>query len=101
MRLDIAFWLSVSLLGLGGPLRAQDAARGGELFKTCIECHGADGMGMAEKNAPRIAGQHDWYILTSLKDFKSGTRKNPDMLPFIKGLSEQDFADLAAHISKL
>lgn len=101
MRLDIALWISLSLTLISSKVVAQDAARGAELFKTCIECHGDKGLGMAEKNAPRIAGQLDWYILSSLKAFKSGERKNPDMLPYIKGLSDQDFADLAAHISKM
>lgn len=101
MRLDIALWISLTLASAVTSVRAQDAAKGQKLYQTCIQCHGETGLGMVEKNAPRIAGQFDWYIVGSLKAFKSGERKNPDMLPYIKGLSEQDFADLAAHISKL
>lgn len=102
MRLDIAMWFSLSLIGAAfSSAQAQDAAKGAELYKTCIQCHGDQGLGLVEKNAPRIAGQYDWYIVTSLKAFKSGERKNPEMLPFIKGLSEKDFADLAAYITKL
>lgn len=101
MRIDIALWISLTLASAFTTVRAQDAAKGAQLYQTCIQCHGDQGHGLPEKNAPRIAGQHDWYILSSLKQFKSGERKNPDMLPYIKGLSEQDFADLAAHVSKL
>ncbi|PIP89281.1 MAG: cytochrome C [Bdellovibrionales bacterium CG12_big_fil_rev_8_21_14_0_65_38_15] len=101
MRIDIALWISISLLSAFSSAQAQDAAKGEKLFSTCIQCHGDKGQGLAEKNAPHIAGQYDWYILSSLKAFKAGERKNPEMLPYIKGLSEQDFADLAAYVSKM
>ena len=58
-------------------------------------------IGLEEKKAPRIAGQHEWYIYNSLVAFKSKERKNPEMYPFIQNLSDQDFKDLASHISKL
>tara|TARA_R110000868_G_scaffold59608_4_gene182915 strand:+ start:357 stop:662 length:306 start_codon:yes stop_codon:yes gene_type:complete len=101
MRIDIALWVSLSLVSALSTVRAQDVAKGEKLFQTCIQCHGDNGAGLKEKNAPRIAGQHEWYILSSLNAFKSGERKNPEMLPYIKGLSQQDFADLAAYVSKL
>lgn len=80
---------------------AQNVEKGKELFNTCIQCHGADANGNPEKKAPRLSGQHDWYVLKQLQDFKSGVRKNPDMDPYIKSLSEQDFKDLAAYIITL
>ena len=94
MRIDIALWISLTFISALSTVKAQDAARG-------EKCHGENGRGLPEKNAPRIAGQFDWYILSSLQAFKAGERKNPEMLPYIKGLSEQDFADLAAYISKI
>jgi cytochrome c553 len=58
--------------------------------------------GIPAQKAPRIAGQHDWYIAKQLQDIKAGvTRKNPVMIPFVSKLSEQDMKDLAAYISKL
>lgn len=81
---------------------AQDAAKGAELYKQCIVCHGDKGDGNPAQKAPRIAGQHDWYILKQIQDIKAGvTRKNPVMLPIVNKLSEQDMKDLAAYISKL
>jgi cytochrome c553 len=77
------------------------AGRGAELYKTCVRCHGESGEGKLSEKAPQIAGQHDWYILKALNDFKSGARKNPTMLPFIKNLSQNDFAELSAYVSKL
>jgi len=81
---------------------AQDAAKGAELFKQCIACHGEKGDGNPSQKAPRIAGQHDWYIEKQLQDIKAGvTRKNPVMIPFVSKLSPTDMKDLAAYISKL
>lgn len=80
---------------------AQDAGRGKSLYAKCISCHGKQGEGKKSMKAPKIAGQFDWYIYTSLVDFKKGARKNPTMLPFIKNLSDKDYQDLAAYISTL
>lgn len=83
-------------------LAAGDASRGQGLYKTCVQCHGEDGRGNPAEEAPRIAGQYDWYIVSSIKQFKAGAeRKNPKMLPFISNLSNQDIEDLAAYISQM
>ncbi len=93
----LVFALSYSSLSL-----AQDAAKGAELFKQCIACHGEKGEGNPAQKAPRIAGQHDWYIEKQLQDIKAGiTRKNPVMMPFLSKLNATDMKDLAAYISKL
>lgn len=81
---------------------AQDAAKGAELYKQCIVCHGEKGDGNVSQKAPKLNGQHDWYIAKQLSDIKAGvTRKNPVMVPIVSKMSEQDFKDLAAYISKL
>ncbi|MDD4973159.1 MAG: cytochrome c [Bacteriovorax sp.] len=93
--------LTIATCSFSAITNAQDAARGAELFKQCIACHGEKGDGVPAQKAPRIAGQFDWYILKQLQDIKAGvTRKNPVMVPFVSKLSEQDFKDLAAYISK-
>ncbi|MBK22768.1 MAG: cytochrome C [Halobacteriovorax sp.] len=96
-----ALLMTVTVLVLASRAQAADAARGANLYKTCVECHGQNGEGMASQEAPRIAGQYDWYILSSLQAFKKKERNNPKMYPFIKNLSDQDFEDLAAHVSRL
>lgn len=80
---------------------SQDKKRGEKLFQTCIQCHGERGEGKKDKKAPRIGGQHDWYILQSLIMFKKKQRINPEMYPYIKSLTEQDFKDLASYIGEL
>lgn len=100
MKSFLGFVAVISLLSTS--TMAQDANRGKTLFAKCIQCHGENGEGKAKMKAPRIAGQHDWYIITSIKQFKAGVeRKNPTMKPFIKNLTDTDIADLAAFISSL
>lgn len=90
------------LVSISAPSFAQDMAKGAELYKQCIVCHGDKGDGNVAQKAPRISGQHDWYIAKQLADIKAGiTRKNPVMVPIVSKLSEQDMKDLAAYISKL
>lgn len=51
-----------------------DVQRGAVHYATCVACHGADGKGNAELNAPRIAGQLDWYLLKQLQKYRDGAR---------------------------
>ncbi len=97
-----SFLAILVLTSLSAPAFSQDAAKGAELYKQCIICHGDKGDGNVSQKAPRINGQHDWYIVKQLEDIKAGvTRKNPVMVPIVSKMSEQDFKDLAAYISKL
>lgn len=82
---------------------AQDIARGGQLYQSsnCMMCHGVQGEGLSSFLGPKIGGQHDWYLLTALNDFKARERKNPEMYPYIQNLTEKDFKDLASYISTL
>lgn len=82
-------------------VHAQNGEKGAQLYGTCIQCHGEKGLGKVEEKAPRIAGQHDWYVYTQLVNFKAKKRQNEKMYPYIKNLSDQDFKDLAAFVSQL
>ena len=65
----------------------------------CAACHGADGNSPTP-SFPKLAGQHADYLYHSLKDYKSGKRKNPIMSGQVANLSTQDMKDLAAYYSK-
>ena len=80
---------------------AAQASTGAELFQKCVLCHGQNGEGKASEKAPQIAGQYDWYIKKAITDFKTGARKNPVMLPYIKNLSPSYIDQLAQYISQL
>ena len=78
---------------------AGDAGSGMQKSQACAACHGPDGNAPTGPDFPRLAGQHEDYLLKALKDYKSGARKNPIMGGQVGGLSAQDMADLAAYFS--
>ena len=67
----------------------------------CITCHGKKGEGKTSQQAPKLAGQHNWYIYSSLVKFKTQERINKKMRPFLRSLSDQDFKDVATYLAKL
>lgn len=51
-----------------------DATVGEGLYAVCAACHGPDGSGNKDMNAPSLIGQSDWYLYAQLQKFKSGMR---------------------------
>lgn len=75
---------------------AGNPVAGKEKAAACAACHGPDGNS-ATANFPKLAGQHESYLIKQLQDFKSGARKDPVMSAQAANLSEQDMADMAAY----
>jgi cytochrome c oxidase subunit 2 len=92
-----------------GSMAAGDPAKGKTLYATCGACHGANAEGMEALNAPKLAGQEEWYTVRQLQNFKSGVRGgNPrdtygmQMAPMAQLLTDdQAMADVAAYIKSL
>jgi len=63
-------WI-LSGCGLGA---TSAAARGQQVFQTCVPCHQPDGSGNAEIGAPNIAGMNAWYVVEELEKFRAGSR---------------------------
>ena len=82
-------------------LTTAELERGAELYKKCIACHGIRGQGNASQKAPKIGGQHDWYVENQVRDIQDGVRVNQVMMPYVRNLSKQDIKDLATYIQKL
>jgi len=61
----------------------------------CAACHGADGNSAIALN-PKLAGQHEDYLVKQLSNFKDGSRANAIMAPMAQGLSEADMRAIAA-----
>ena len=80
------------------PAFAGDPAAGQKKSQTCVACHGPDGNSSAP-DFPKIAGQHQDYLVKALKDYKSGARKNPIMAPMAANLMVRNIEDLAAYYS--
>jgi len=63
--------------------------------EVCAACHGKDGNSPSA-DFPRLGGQHADYLRKSLRDYRSGARKDAVMAGFAKALTDQDIANLAA-----
>ena len=61
----------------------------------CQHCHGVDGEG-SNIMYPRLAGQHNKYIIKQLQDFRSGERKGT-MNDMAKDLTDNEIVALAAY----
>lgn len=97
-RHAVLFFITCLALPLSTTLAraAGDAAKGEATAQVCAACHGPGGNSMIAIN-PRLAGQHEGYIVAQLQAFKSGARKNPLMTPMAANLSEDDMRNLGAY----
>lgn len=95
--LVLFYFVSFSCFALTGSSTAGEAK-----VETCVACHGAGGNSVVP-NWPKLAGQHEDYLVKQLKEFQqgeSGPRHDPSMYGMVVGLSEQDIADIAAYYSQ-
>jgi cytochrome c553 len=61
---------------------AAGTASGGELYRDCAACHGADGGGVADGTVPAIGGQPARVIAKQLADFRAARRLDLRMQHF-------------------
>lgn len=94
--------LVVVILGGGSlPALSADIAAGKtKADQLCKSCHGPDGKATIPLY-PHLAGQNQMYLEKQLKDFRSGTRKDPAMQGFAKMLSNDDIVNMSAYYSSL
>ncbi len=108
LQLTLALTALVSLYSATS-FAAGDAAKGKTLYATCGACHGQNAEGMEALNAPKLAGQEEWYVVRQLQNFKNGVRgTNPkdtygmQMAPMAQTLpNDQAMEDVAAYIKSL
>jgi len=72
-----------------------DAAAGQAKSAICAACHGADGNSMVPQ-WPKLAGQHQDYLVRQANLIKAGARPVPEMTAIVATTSEQDLADISA-----
>ncbi|HXJ82551.1 MAG TPA: c-type cytochrome [Candidatus Methylomirabilis sp.] len=82
---------AVPALGLAADLEA-----GKRKAAPCAGCHGPDGNASIP-GIPSLAGQPIYFTHWQLIKFRDGRRKDPQMSPFAKTLTDDDMADLAAY----
>lgn len=77
-----------------------DPAAGKTKAQLCAACHGPEGISV-NPLWPNLAGQHEQYLAKQIKAYRDGERSEVTMDPFVKNLSDQDIADLAAYYASL
>lgn len=95
-----ALAVAASMLATADRARAEDATAGRQKALQCQGCHGLDGRAKIP-GAPHIGGQVREYLAKSMRDYKSGARKDEMMAVVVRQLSDQDIEDLAAYYARL
>ena len=104
---DMATYISSMPLKPVSATIKGDLDAGKKSYMLCQSCHGANGEGNKALNAPRLAGQHDWYLARQLKNFKEGIRGTKagdlygaQMRPMAMALSnEETIRNISAYIA--
>lgn len=94
-KLLLSSILGVVLAFANPVMAAGDVTAGKGKAAACAVCHGNDGNSPTNM-FPKLAGQHESYLVKQLADFKSGDRLNDAMEMMTEELTEQDMADLGA-----
>lgn len=106
---DFDAWLAArptfaETLAAPGP----DLAAGRAAWTLCAACHGAQGEGNRDLDAPSLAGQPAWYTARQLEYFRNGVRGGEgdvygrQMAPMAMTLADADAArDVAAWIEAM
>jgi cytochrome c553 len=100
MKKTVLGLLTSLMLVVANTASAADIVAGEKkAAEVCASCHGKDGNS-ANAQFPKIGGQHKDYLAHSLREYKSGARKNAVMAGFAAALSKQDIENLALYYSK-
>ena len=71
--------------------------------QVCSNCHGVTGNS-TNPTFPRLAGQHEWYLIEELKEFRSHNRLDPAGYEYMWGLSrsltDAQIQELAAYFAR-
>lgn len=97
-------WLNwfvvLAALGMSGVTAAADPKIGAAKATSCYACHGSDGISINDL-WPNLAGQKQGYLARQIAAFRDGERTDPIMVVYVKDLSDEDIADIAAYFSSL
>ena len=72
--------------------------------KTCIACHGKDGLKPMMKTYPALAGQDKAYLVAQAKDIQAGNRKNGAsnaMQPVMHLVNDQELDAIADFLANV
>jgi len=92
---DLSTWYA----GLA-PIATPPAGRGEEGPDLCMACHAANGISTVE-DAPNLAGESDIYLITQLKNFRSGKRESEIMNEIAADLTDTEIREAAEWYSAI
>ena len=82
--------------------REDFEAVGRDLFRnTCDQCHGEDGRGRADKQAPPLVHQYPAYLKKQIGDFAAGRREHEHAAKMFGELYEEEVDSLLVYLDKL
>jgi cytochrome c553 len=94
-----------TLLGVQEAAWAQGDPVAGEREATiCTGCHNGVGMRINLPQIyriPKVAGQNEAYLVSAMKDYRSGARANETMHAMSVSLTDKQIADLATYFAQL
>ena len=99
--------LAAMLAGASGLARGADALPGPpdtleQRLLACAACHGKQGEGSRQNEYyPRIAGKPSNYLFQQLVHFRDGKRGFPQMVYFVRYLSDDYLHQIADYYAKL
>ncbi|MEO8847317.1 MAG: c-type cytochrome [Casimicrobiaceae bacterium] len=104
-RLCAVLVVAFSLAGAAAVL-AQEPARIADTLEqrllACAACHGKEGEGVRRNGYyPRIAGKPADYLYQQLENFRDGKRAFPQMVYFVRHLSDAYLREIADHYADL
>jgi len=102
MKRLITYLLGFGLLLSSAVYAAADVEAGRVKGQTCLGCHGIVNYNNAypSYHVPKLAGQHEAYLVSAMKAYKTGLRSHATMYGNVADLSEQDMQDIAAYFSQ-
>lgn len=94
--------------GPGRPAESALLAKGKQIYAEgiasrkipgCASCHGSNGEGSGQ--TPRLAGQHEAYVIKQLNSFQSGLRNIPIKRRITKDMGVDEMQAVAAYLQSL
>ncbi|MDP9140717.1 MAG: cytochrome c [Pseudomonadota bacterium] len=71
-----------------------------EKAAACAACHGEGGAKPITPNYPILAGQYANYLEHTLKEYRSGVRKNPVMSAQAVSLTDKEIKELSHYFDR-
>lgn len=90
----------ITFIALLAALPLVATAQAPEKAAACAACHGEGGAKPIMAEYPVLAGQYANYLEHSLREYRSGVRKNAIMAAQSAALSDQDIEELSRYFSR-